>query len=91
MDTFYIEHSELNFRNNQKILTDLLDTLNRSNQGLLIDLESVDYVDSIGISIFVSVYKVAHAQKKKMELLNANDKVQKLLHITKLNTLFNIK
>jgi anti-sigma B factor antagonist len=91
MDTFYVEHSELNFRNNQKILTTLLDTLNNSKKGLLIDLKDVDYVDSIGISIFVSVYEVANAQKKKMELLNVNEKVQKLLHITKLDTLFNLK
>lgn len=62
--------------------------MNKSKKGLLIALENVDYVDSIGISIFNSVYEVAKAQKKKVELLNSNEKVQKLLRVTKLDTLF---
>jgi anti-sigma B factor antagonist len=62
--------------------------LEQGNKNLLIDLGKVDYVDSSGIGELVSCFTTAKNQGGQLKLLNLTKKIQDLLSITKLLTVF---
>ena len=49
-----------------------------------IDLAGVNYVDSAGLGAIVGLYTSARAAHSEMKLVNFNDQVRDLLHITNL-------
>jgi anti-sigma B factor antagonist len=62
--------------------------LEQGNKNVLIDLGGVDYVDSSGIGELVSCYTTTKNQGGQLKLLNLTKKIQDLLSITKLLTVF---
>lgn len=62
--------------------------LEQGHKNLLIDLGKVDYVDSSGIGELVSCYTTTKNQGGQLKLLNLTKKIQDLLSITKLLTVF---
>jgi len=62
--------------------------LEQGHKSLLIDLGKVDYVDSSGIGELVSCYTTTKNQGGQLKLLNLTKKIQDLLSITKLLTVF---
>jgi len=57
----------------------------------VIDLNKVELINSSGISMLVSILTKARRSGGDVILCNITDKVERLLLITKLNTIFNIK
>ena len=57
---------------------------------ILIDFESIDYVDSSGLATFVEILKNMRAYGGKLKLISLSDKVRGLFEITKLDKLFDI-
>ena len=55
---------------------------------ILINLGDVSYIDSSGLGELVSTYTTASNQGAAVKLLNVQKKVQDLLQITKLYTVF---
>ncbi|MCA1592559.1 MAG: STAS domain-containing protein [Acidobacteria bacterium] len=55
---------------------------------ILLNLSSVGYVDSSGIGELVSSYTTINREKGQLKLLNLTQKIQDLLAITKLLTVF---
>ena len=55
---------------------------------ILINLADVSYIDSSGLGELVSTYTTASNQDAAVKLLNVQAKVQDLLQITKLYTVF---
>ncbi len=55
---------------------------------LLLNLADVTYIDSSGLGELVSAYTTAQGQGCTVKLLNVQEKVQDLLQITKLYTVF---
>jgi anti-sigma B factor antagonist len=64
--------------------------LEQGNKNLLINLGGVDYVDSSGIGELVSCYTTTKNQGGQLKLLNLTKKIQDLLSITKLLTVFEV-
>jgi anti-sigma B factor antagonist len=62
--------------------------LEESKKKLLLNLGEVAYVDSSGIGELVSSYTTANNQGGQLKLLNLTKKIQDLLMITKLLTVF---
>ena len=58
------------------------------NRRLIINLEKVSYIDSSGIGELVSGYTQMQRVSGKMKLLNLSKRVNQLLVITKLVTVF---
>jgi anti-sigma B factor antagonist len=56
----------------------------------LINLAGVDFIDSDGMGELVRCYSVVRQSGGEMKLVHVNNKVQDLLQITRLNTLFEI-
>lgn len=62
--------------------------LNEGYKQILLNMESVNYIDSSGIGELVSSYVTICTQGGKIKLVNTAQKVRNLLHITKLLTVF---
>jgi anti-sigma B factor antagonist len=57
---------------------------------LLFDLKKLEYLTSSGLNFFVQTYKNCQQKNIQMGLCNLNDKVSKLIILSKLNELFTI-
>jgi len=85
--------------NGRIVLGDELDTLRESVHSLLsqgqkkiiLNLRHVDYIDSSGVGELVGCFTTVRNQGGELKLLNLTQKVQDVLHVTKLYTVFDIK
>ena len=64
--------------------------LSKGNKNVLLNLGDVSYIDSSGIGELVSSYTAVANQGGSLKLLNLTKKVQDLLQITKLYTIFDV-
>ncbi len=64
--------------------------LERGEKNILLNLTNVRFTDSSGLGDFISCYNKAKSQSAKLKLLNPQAKVNELLSITKLATVFEI-
>ncbi|MEJ2110886.1 MAG: STAS domain-containing protein [Acidobacteriota bacterium] len=66
------------------------DLLNNDNKKIILNLAEVNYIDSSGIGELVSTYTTVANNGGQMKLLNLTKKIQELLAITKLLTVFQV-
>ncbi|HUQ95182.1 MAG TPA: STAS domain-containing protein [Bryobacteraceae bacterium] len=70
-------------------LRDLIrDSTGSGHKKILLNLGEVNYIDSSGIGELVSAYTTVTNQGGQLKLLNLNKRIQDLLQITKLYTVF---
>jgi len=62
--------------------------LSQGRRKLLLNLEGVPYIDSAGLGEIVRTYTTASRQGGSLKLLNLTKRIQDLLSITKLLTVF---
>ena len=65
--------------------------LGKGTKAILLNLGEVDYIDSSGLGELVSAYSSAKNSGGEIKLLNLTRKVEDLMQITKLYTVFDIK
>lgn len=65
--------------------------LGKGNKKILLNLGDVNYIDSSGIGELVSAYTTVKNQGGELKLLNLTKKVNDLLQITKLYTVFDVR
>jgi anti-sigma B factor antagonist len=63
-------------------------TLATGQKAILLDLGGVSYIDSAGLGELVGCYATVTNQGASLKLLNLQKKVQGLMQITKLTTVF---
>jgi len=66
------------------------DTLKNGGKKILLNLGDVNYIDSSGIGELVSSFTTVSNQGGSLRLLNLTKKIQELLAITKLLTVFQV-
>jgi len=66
------------------------DLLAKGHKNILLNLGEVTYIDSSGIGELVSGFTAVSNQGGQLKLLNLTKKVQDLLQITKLLTVFDV-
>jgi anti-sigma B factor antagonist len=66
------------------------DLLAKGHKKILLDLGEVTYIDSSGIGELISAYTSVRNQGGELKLLHLTKKVQGLLQITKLYTVFHV-
>ena len=72
-----------------ELLKDKVNSLiQQGHQKLLLNLEDVPYVDSAGLGEIVRTYTTVSRQGGKLKLLNLTKRIEDLLAITKLLTVF---
>ena len=66
------------------------DLLNDGKKKIVLNLGNVNYIDSSGIGELVSTYTTVTNSGGQLKLLNLTKKIQELLAITKLLTVFHV-
>lgn len=57
---------------------------------MIIDLTNIEYMDSSGIGLFVSIHKAMNKYGGKIGLLNVNNDIMDLLKLATIDTIFKI-
>lgn len=73
-----------------KVSSEITESLSIERNLLLLDLSEVHYINSNGLNSLISILTKTRTQGGEMVLFGINEKVRKLLVITKLNSVFNI-
>src|SRR6058998_2157669 len=68
----------------------ILKLLNAGDRKFLLNLTDVDYIDSSGLGELVTSFTTVRNQGGQLKLLNLTKRVQDLLQITKLLTVFEV-
>jgi len=64
--------------------------ISNGHRYFLLNLAGVDFIDSDGMGELVRSYSIIRQSGGEMRLVNLNQRVQDLLHITRVNTIFEI-
>ena len=64
--------------------------LKNENANVIIDFTKIDYIDSTGIGELVGYMTKFSTQNRKLILVNPSDRVQKLMKLAKLDSVFKI-
>jgi anti-sigma B factor antagonist len=72
----------------RKLVCDLLD---KGQKNILFNLADVNYIDSSGLGNMVGSFTSVRKQGGELKLLHLTNKVQDLLQITRLYTVFDIR
>lgn len=59
-----------------------------SNKDIVFDLEKLDYLDSTGLGMFMTIYNMQKSKDKKVKIINSKENIKKLFKITDLFDLF---
>jgi anti-sigma B factor antagonist len=71
-------------------LKDKLDSIVVEGTKLVINMEEVSYIDSTGLGVFVGVLKLTRTNGGSLQLIEVNDRVNRLLKITGLSEIMNV-
>jgi anti-sigma B factor antagonist len=75
----------------QNLVTDITNLLSPEKNLIVLNLEKVEYINSNGLNSLISILTKTRTRGGELVLCNINEKVEKLLLITKLNSVFNIE
>ncbi|MGH9493977.1 MAG: STAS domain-containing protein [Candidatus Sulfotelmatobacter sp.] len=67
------------------------DLVEQGTKKIILNLADVDYIDSSGVGELVGCYTTLRNAGGELKLLNLSQKVQDVLYVTKLYTVFDIK
>lgn len=59
-----------------------------ANKDIIFDLEKLDYLDSTGLGMFMTVYNMQKSRDKKVKIIKSKENIKKLFKITDLFDLF---
>jgi len=66
------------------------DLLSKGHKKILLNLGNVTYIDSTGLGALVSAFTSVRKQGGELKLLNLTNKVEDVMQITKLYTVFDV-
>jgi len=69
----------------------IMNLLSEGHPRILLNLAGVNYIDSSGLGALVSAFTSVRKQGGELKLVNLTDKVDNLMQITKLYTVFDIE
>lgn len=73
------------------LFEELENEINEGAENIIIDLSEMQYLNSTGLSIFIRILTMVRNNGGDVVVVNVPEKINKLLVITKLNSVFNIK
>src|ERR1035438_1836724 len=72
-------------------LRDLIaDLLSKGHTQILLNLADVNYIDSAGLGTLVGAFASVRKHEGELKLLNLTDKVNDVMNVTKLYTIFDV-
>lgn len=86
-----LEGNLMNKQQVQGLLDELEFFFNEGIKKVIIDLSATQYMNSTGLSILINIFTQTRSKGGEVVLTNIPEKINKLLIITKLNSIFNIE
>ena len=75
----------------QTLLNEIDFFFNEGLKKIIIDLSEMQYMNSTGLSILINIFTQARNKGGEVVIANIPEKINQLLIITKLNSIFNIE
>ena len=75
----------------QSLLDEIDFYFNEGLKKIIIDLSEMQYMNSTGLSILINIFTQARNKGGEVVITNIPEKINQLLVITKLNSIFNIE
>jgi anti-sigma B factor antagonist len=72
------------------LVSEVTELLSPEINQVIIDLKEIDYINSNGLNSLIAILTKTRTRGGDMVIFDVNSKIEKLLLITKLNTVFNI-
>jgi anti-sigma B factor antagonist len=73
------------------LFIDLENEMTEGGENLMIDLAEMEYMNSTGLNVLINILTQTRNKGGDVVIVNVPEKINKLLVITKLNSVFNIK
>ena len=89
-DTIFID-GRLGAANSSEIGSQLVQILESGPGVVHLDLANLSFLDSCGLSLFVSLLKRARQNEGDLVLFNMNDRIRSLFELTRLHEIFDIR
>jgi anti-sigma B factor antagonist len=75
----------------QQLRDAVRELIKQGKKKIILNLANVDYIDSSGVGELVGSFTTVRNAGGELKLLNLTQKVEDVLHVTKLYTVFDIK
>lgn len=86
-----LEGNLMNKQQVEGLLNELDFHFNDGCKKVIINMEKMQYMNSTGLSILINIFTQTRSKGGEVILTNIPEKINKLLIITKLNSIFNIE
>lgn len=93
-DNDYIEikpMGEVDIFTSPEFKNKLIDLIDKNNVNIIINGEELEYIDSTGLGVLMSIYKKMQENNLKIKIKNLKPNIYKLFDITGLNKIFDIQ
>ncbi len=70
---------------------DVLNIINEENKDIVINAEKLDYLDSTGLGVIMSILKAIKEKNLSIKMINVKASIYKLFDITGFNKIFDIE
>ena len=69
----------------------LLKAVKENHSDLVIDLSKIDTIDSVGLGVFIATYNTLAKEEKKLQVINASEKIHCLFRTMGLTRRFKVR
>jgi len=91
-DKLYVKVSgDLDINNIAKLREEVLTQYEDIDKDIVFDFIDLDYIDSTGLGVLISVYKRVKEKDNQIYIKNAKKNIKKLFYITELDQIFNLE
>lgn len=63
----------------------------RSYQDVIVNMKDVEFIDSIGISLVIALYRTAGELNKNFKVVGLNQRINNLFQMMRLNEVFSVE
>jgi anti-sigma B factor antagonist len=82
---------EVDIYTSPKLKNQIFALIEERNTDIIIDGKSLEYIDSTGLGVLMSIYKKMQENSLNLNIINLKPNIYKLFDITGLNKVFNIR
>ena len=82
---------EVDIYTSPELKSKIFKLIDERNTDVLIDGEGLEYIDSTGLGVMMSIYKKLQDKGLNLTIINLKPNIYKLFDITGLNKVFNIR
>lgn len=84
-------YGEVDIYTSPDLKSKVFELIDEKNADIIIDGENLEYIDSTGLGVLMSIYKKMKEKNLNFQIINLKPNIYKLFDITGLNKVFNIR